>query len=142
MNLRLWCVFAIALTLFVLALLVGCASPVPSPSCSVPPEQALRLARQIAREIGGNYYTVSGSSMRPFLSERAIVVIESTSFDWLKAGDVVVYRTKHLHTFVHRITKWTERGWVVAGDANGYNDAELVTRSNFIGRQCAVFFTQ
>lgn len=142
MNARLWLVFVLALSLFALAMLTGCASPLAAPSASLPREIALVHAQRLAAEVGGKWWTVEGVSMAPFLTVNAVYVTESVDFAELRAGDVVVYRTKHLHTWVHRIVKPRGAGWIVAGDANGYSDDELLTRDNFLGRQCAVFFTQ
>lgn len=138
-----WAIFALALALFV-AILAGCAS-VPSsaaPSSSLSPEVADRLARRVAAAIGGQVWTISGVSMRPFLSERAVVVTEAVNFKDLREGDVVMYANRRLAPTIHRLVARKGEGWVVAGDNNGFPDDDLVTRANLLGRQCAVFFTQ
>lgn len=135
-------VFGTLMVFVAFLLLAGCASEVSAPSASLPREVALEHAQRLAASIGGKWWTVQGVSMAPFLTASAVYVTESVDFAELREGDVVVYRTQHLHTWVHRLVKRRGAGWVVAGDANGYADDELLTRDNFLGRQCAVFFTQ
>lgn len=123
--------------------LVGCDQvSVRPPSALVSREVAIRQADQFARTIGGKWWSVQGDSMRPFLSERSIVVTEPAHFEELQAGDVVLYRTARLQTTVHRLRELRGEAWVVCGDANPYPDTERVTRANYLGRQCAVFFVQ
>jgi len=134
-----------AATMLLLSLpaLAGCEQvPVRPPSALVSREVAIRQADQFARAIGGQWWNIQGTSMRPFLSERSIVVTEPAHFDELQAGDVVLCRTPRLRTVIHRLLELRDGAWVICGDANLFPDDERVTRANYLGRQCAVFFTQ
>lgn len=139
-----WTLFFLSAALFGVAFLGGgCASPVaPVASSAVPHEEADRLARQVAVQIGGTTWRVAGTSMLPMLPDRCILVAEAVDFEQLRAGDVVVYSNRHLRPIIHRLVERRGEGWRVKGDALAWADDDLVTRTNFLGRQCAIFFTQ
>ena len=138
-------ILAVWLIVGLLCLATGCQLPPAQPPHSrLPRADGLALAHHAARAIGGHVWEVHGVSMRPFLSDTAIVVTEAAAFSELSPGDVVVYRTARLSTTIHRLRARSSDGfaWIVCGDANAYSDAEHVTPANFLGRQVAVFFVQ
>jgi signal peptidase I len=130
------------IALLSLVSLVACVEmPIKPPSSSVPREVVNAQAQAFAASIGGRSWWLEGSSMAPYISEHAVVVTEPAHFDELRPGDVVAY-TSHMKTIVHRLRERAGDEWIVAGDANPFVDTDHVTRSNYLGRQCAVFFTE
>jgi hypothetical protein len=115
--------------------------PIRPPSSAVPRDVVNAHAQAFAASIGGRSWWLDGASMAPFISEHAVIVTEPACFDTLRIGDVVAY-TSHMKTIVHRLRGRQGDEWIVAGDANPFVDTDHVTRSNFLGRQCAVFFTE
>lgn len=136
---------AIAGALAVLGLGTGCASTpqAKAPSSNMPRDNAMTLARLTANSIGGQVYTIAPTgSMKPTLDEYSIVAVEPTAFEYLRAGDIVIYRSAKGSPIIHRLLAHaTEKQWVVLGDNNPRIDAEAVTPTNFLGRVCAIFYT-
>ena len=64
----------------------------------------------------------------------AYVHIPPCSFDWLKQGDVVVFRHGRAGLVVHELAGSDSGGWITGGLNNRNYDAGRVTVMNFIGR--------
>jgi hypothetical protein len=64
----------------------------------------------------------------------AYVHIPPCSFDWLKQGDVVVFRHGRAGLVVHELAGSDSSGWITGGLNNRNYDAGRVTVMNFIGR--------
>lgn len=125
----------------------GCSSPTGHPSgtaprSSVSREHALSLAQITAATVGGQVFTVAPTgSMKPTLDESSVVTVETVAYNDLRAGDIVIYRHSSGTPIIHRLFEQSRSGWLVLGDNNGSVDREAVTRHNFVGRVCAIFYT-
>jgi hypothetical protein len=64
----------------------------------------------------------------------AYVHIPPCAFDWLKQGDVVVFRHGRAGLVVHELAGSDSGGWITGGLNNRNYDAGRVTVMNFIGR--------
>lgn len=132
------------ISLLIVLGLSGCASlrmPAPTAACSR--VQALDMAKLAAAVVGGEVIAVEATgSMRPVLDGNALLVIEAAPWADLRRGDLVVYRSARGHLVVHRLVSMCFGAWSVAGDANGWMDAEEVSPKNFKGRVCAVFYSK
>jgi len=64
----------------------------------------------------------------------AYVRIPPCAFDWLKQGDVVVFRHGRAGLVVHELAGNDSGGWITGGINNRNYDAGRVTVMNFIGR--------
>jgi hypothetical protein len=64
----------------------------------------------------------------------AYVHIPPCSFDWLKQGDVVVFRHGRAGLVVHELAGSDSGGWITGGLNNRNYDTGRVTGFNFIGR--------
>ncbi|MBU0763769.1 MAG: signal peptidase I [Bacteroidetes bacterium] len=62
------------------------------------------LNESLLREGMGVRVRVTGSSMRPFIRDNDIAVVESISEESLKKGDIIVYRMSQQYV-VHRLLK-------------------------------------
>jgi signal peptidase I len=76
-----------------------------------------------------------GTSMLPAIKDgETIVAIMGYPFSRLKAGNVVIYRSKLFNeTIEHRLVDNRGGGWVVKGDNNPNYDPEWVTLENYKG---------
>lgn len=127
--------------------LSGCSSANNLPAHNAPRsnmarDNALALARVTAAAVGGEVFAVSRTgSMKPVLDECSIVAVEHTPFERLQVGDIVIYRTPTGTPIIHRLYAKQTEGWLVLGDNNATIDPEAVTKGNFVGRVCAIFYT-
>lgn len=113
-----------------------------APRSSVSREHALSLAQITAATVGGQVFTVAPTgSMKPTLDESSVVTVEKVAFSELRAGDIVIYRNDVGLPIIHRLYEQHGGGWLVLGDNNGSVDREAVTKQNFVGRVCAIFYT-
>lgn len=64
----------------------------------------------------------------------AYVRIPLCAYDWLKQGDVVVFRHGKSGLVVHQLAGSDSGGWITGGINNRNYDAGRVTVMNFIGR--------
>lgn len=72
----------------------------------------------------------------------AYVRIPLFSFDWLKQGDVVVFRHGKGGLVVHQLAGIDSGGWITGGINNRNYDAGRVTVINFIGRVSEILIIQ
>lgn len=82
---------------------------------------------------------VSGTSMEPFFTDGAVIVVRPLMFARLETGMLVIYRNRFGETVAHRLVARTENGWRARGQANDKPDSTLVTPTNFIGVIYATF---
>lgn len=85
-------------------------------------EQARQLlSRKIPVEM-----RMSGGSMRPAIEDGDIITIEPLTDEPIRAGDVVLYQTRHDTAVIHRIVRieksHSERSVITRGDASSQND--------------------
>lgn len=132
--------------LLVFALLAqGCASnpsPGTAPRSTLSRGNALKLAKMVAANVGGEAYIIAPTgSMRPTLDESSVVTIEHVAFARLQAGDIVIYRSAAGSAVIHRLYERHGESWFVLGDNNSSVDREPVTGENLLGRVCAIFYS-
>ena len=72
----------------------------------------------------------------------AYVRIPLCAFDWLKQGDVVVFRHGKAGLVVHQLAGSDSGGWITGGINNRNYDAGRVTFMNFIGRVSEILIIQ
>ncbi len=82
---------------------------------------------------------ISGTSMEPFFTDGAVVVVRPLAFARLETGMLVIYRNRFGETVAHRLVVHTADGWRARGQANDKPDSTLVTPTNFIGVVYATF---
>jgi signal peptidase I len=113
-----------------------------APGSSVSRDHALSLAHLTATAVGGQVYTIAPTgSMKPTLDESSVVTVEKVPFTELRLGDIVIYRSATGNPVIHRLYQKSGDGWLVLGDNNPSIDREAVTKSNLLGRVCAIFYT-
>jgi signal peptidase I len=108
-----------------------CADAIADPLADA---RALATAHQ-----GLRIMRVSGTSMEPFFTDGAVVVVRPLAFNRLEAGMLVIYRNRFGETVAHRLLTRTPNGWRAKGQANDKPDSSLVTPANFIGIVYATF---
>ena len=126
--------------------LLGCTSgpnvAATAPHSTVSRDNALALAKHVAKSIGGKVYAIAPSgSMLPTLDADSIVAVENVSLDKLRRGDIIIYRNGSGMVVIHRLYEQHADRWYVLGDNNASIDREMVSADNFIGRVCAIFNT-
>lgn len=122
------------------ALLVFAAVWMASAIRAEPGADALADARALATAHQGlRIMRVSGTSMEPFFSDGAVVVVRPLLFARLETGMLVIYRNRFGETVAHRLVAHTADGWRAKGQANDKPDSTLVTPVNFIGVVYATF---
>ncbi len=101
---------------------------IPSPVSKLAPENLWRFYR--------------GKSMRNIFHSGDYLIIDSCSFEQIRLGDVIVFRSKAVggknHIVVHRLISMSGRGLVTRGDANRQIDEVPVTREDLLGRAVAL----
>lgn len=121
-----------------------------SASSSVPRLQMTlagqNVARYLAATVGADvvaFQVANTNSMLPTFDENAILLGEKVSFDVLREGDIVTWRSAIEapgKVIVHRLNEREGRGWWTLGDGNGSMDSELVTPENFDRRICGILY--
>lgn len=80
----------------------------------------------------------SGRSMKGTFLNGDRLVLEQVSINELNKGDVIVFKGLNFYgsekDLVHRIVSISDKGVVTKGDNNFYNDTNLVSQDNFVGR--------
>jgi len=136
------------LTMVLLSIgMLGCTTsslaPGTAPHSTVSRDNAVALAKLVAASIGGRVYAIAPSgSMLPTLDEGSIVTVEKVPLAKLHQGDIIIYRNAAGMAVIHRLYERHDDRWYVLGDNNASVDRELVSAGNFIGRVCAIFYTE
>lgn len=79
-----------------------------------------------------------GDSMKPYLQENDLIIVERGSYSMLEVGMIAVYLDAAGDAVVHRIAGRTERGFEVIGIGNEGPDIPLLTSENFQGNVIAI----
>lgn len=80
-------------------------------------------------------YVVLSGSMEPKIQTGSLCFInKNTSFDSIKENDVIAFKLSGDVLVTHRVVEKTNDGLVTKGDANEVNDASLVNKTNFVGK--------
>jgi signal peptidase len=82
------------------------------------------------------FFFVQGISMHPTLEDGDLIVIDRTSFDNLKIGDIIIYDKPEIYPepVVHRIIKITinqEEFLFTKGDNNQFQDPLPISRNGY-----------
>lgn len=106
-----------------------------APTSDVRRIDAYQDAEQVARAGSGRAAVVGkGESMAPIYGDTTMLVITQLPFDQLAPGMVVAYRNRRGAEVVHRLVARTRDGaWRAQGINNPEEDAEPVTRLNYVG---------
>jgi len=112
--------------------LLGCTSgpnvAATAPHSTVSRDNALALAKHVAKSIGGKVYAIAPSgSMLPTLDADSIVAVENVSLDKLRRGDIIIYRNGSGMVVIHRLYEQHADRWYVLGDNNASIDREMVS---------------
>lgn len=105
------------------------------------PEEDGRLADALAVTALNPKWNVmrcQGDSMKPYLQENDLIIVESGSYSMLTVGSIAVYRDASGSAVVHEIAKRTDRGFQVIGIGNENPDTPLLTEENFLGNVIAI----
>ena len=124
-------------------LLIASCAPKPEP---LPKTKTYIYAFEAQRDLhvkGYKVFPITGTgSMEPLIPKHPagdqIIVgyagVDSTTFDELKPGNVVIYKVSEKKYIIHRLGQKKHNGWFVYGIANKGDDDTLVTKRNFIGK--------
>ncbi len=77
-------------------------------------------------------YTVVSGSMEPTFSTGDYVVDKVKSFDQVKKGDIITFKSDDT-IVTHRVKKVTAKGVTTQGDANNIQDQAEVSADEYIG---------
>ena len=81
----------------------------------------------------------SGRSMEPMYPGGTAVVVHEQSYQTLRPGMLVIYRSSGGYYVAHMLLEELRGGWLAIGVNNCEPDDELVTRRNFMGVVQAAF---
>ncbi len=83
--------------------------------------------------------TVSGNSMRPFLTDkRDQVLLEEIVVSGLRRGDIILYHRYNGRCILHRIQKKVNGGCITIGDAYRYSDG-MVNASDILAKVIRIY---
>lgn len=100
----------------------------------IPAGELFENIRQFLHEGYDASFTVTGSSMLPFLAhKRDQVVLENCEGKKLKKGDIVLFMPEPERYLLHRIDRVWEGKFRTVGDANCFRDG-IFDRSCVVGR--------
>jgi signal peptidase I len=95
------------------------------------------LARQILAENRSIRFRARGSSMRPFIKDGDILLVEPVREDRIRVGDIVLFGDRKGAVLAHRVIRIDQRGesiqFLVSGDANRATDG-LIPLEHVMGR--------
>jgi signal peptidase len=84
---------------------------------------------------GIRLYHVKSGSMGELLPVGSVCFVSTyTSYEDIKAGDVISFRVSDDIRVTHRVEKITAEGIITKGDENNTNDPDPVTKGNYIGK--------
>jgi phage repressor protein C with HTH and peptisase S24 domain len=87
-----------------------------------------------------NWYVMrcEGDSMKPYLNENDLIIVERNSYQSLEPGMIVVYRDAAGDAVVHQIQRRVGDGFKVIGYNNLRSDSSLLTSANYAGSVVAI----
>ena len=95
------------------------------------------LARQILAEDRSIRFRARGSSMRPFIQDGDILLVEPVREYRIRAGDIVLFGDRKGAVLAHRVIRINQRDggtqFLVSGDANRATDG-LIPLEHVLGR--------
>ena len=94
----------------------------------------LKTAEQAAKLLpGAQAFWGIGQSMEPLYATNTAVVVQEIDYENIKKGMTVVYMKSTGVRVCHSVVGETRGGYLVQGVNNDEEDAELITKDNFIG---------
>ncbi len=111
----------------------------PRPVAIAEPEAWLQASRIADYTPGAFVLMGSGRSMQPLYAPGTIMVLRQLSFNELKRGQTVLYRSKRNKIVAHVLVAKARDGWRVRGLNNGIHDMEPVRSENLVGVVIAAF---
>ena len=85
--------------------------------------------------LGHKPFIITSGSMAPELPVNSIVLIKQTSFDSVKVGDIISFKSDNYDLPIcHRIAKITDQGFITKGDNVDIPDQEIVTSEKLLGK--------
>lgn len=127
-----------AIGILAVAILIfgGCAPKRQSPSSSIHPDKAHRIAAAAALLVGGEVVKVAPTgSMEPTMNGQTYTAIEHCRFEDISPGDIVVF-SNGADLVIHRVVE----GGRTQGDANAEPDRWPLDRTTFRGRVVAIVY--
>lgn len=96
---------------------------------------AMMICGMILFLAGFRPYVVLSGSMEPEIHVGSMAVVnENTTYDEIKTGDIVAFRSRNGALVTHRVVSITADGFETQGDANDITDGPLVTQDNYRGK--------
>lgn len=113
--------------------LAAIISQTPAPRLVAEGKQ-LRTAEEAAAKLpGAQAFWGIGRSMEPLYATNTAVVVQEIDYEEIKKGMTVVYLKSTGVRVCHSVVGETTGGYLVQGVNNDVEDAELITKDNFIG---------
>lgn len=101
---------------------------------------AWQQASSLAEETADAFVLVgSGQSMQPLYQPGTILVLRQLSFNELKRGQTVLYRSKDNKVVAHVLVAKARDGWRARGLNNRIHDMEPVCAENLVGVVVAAY---
>lgn len=80
-------------------------------------------------------YIVLSGSMEPTIKTGSLCFINKhTKYDEIKKNDIIAFKLKNKTLVTHRVVEKNDDGIVTKGDCNKEKDGNLVTKSNYVGK--------
>jgi signal peptidase I len=94
----------------------------------------LKVAEEAAAKLpGAQAFWGIGRSMEPLYATNTAIVVQEINYEDIKKGMTVVYLKSTGVRVCHSVVGETTGGYLVQGVNNDEEDAELITKDNFIG---------
>lgn len=96
---------------------------------------AMMICGMILFLAGFRPYVVLSGSMEPEIHVGSMAVVnENITYDEIKTGDVIAFRSSNGALVTHRVVSVSTDGFETQGDANDITDGPLVTQDNYRGK--------
>jgi len=85
--------------------------------------------------VGIQPYVVVSGSMEPEIPTGSLCFIDKrVTYNQVSSGMIIAFSSSDGTMITHRVTRSTKGGWATKGDANKVEDPQVVTQSNYVGR--------
>ncbi|MDB6166724.1 MAG: hypothetical protein JWQ83_1864 [Lacunisphaera sp.] len=113
--------------------LAAIISQTPAPRLVTEGKQLKTAEDAAAKMPGAQAFWGIGRSMEPLYASNTAVVVQEIDYENIKKGMTVVYLKSTGVRVCHSVVGETTGGYLVQGVNNDVEDAELITKDNFIG---------
>jgi signal peptidase I len=113
--------------------LAAIISQTPAPRLVAEGKQLKTAEDAAAKMPGAQAFWGIGRSMEPLYASNTAVVVQEIDYENIKKGMTVVYLKSTGVRVCHSVVGETTGGYLVQGVNNDVEDAELITKDNFIG---------